>query len=51
MPNIIYTEGNRRAMPTADFSKWSSPHDLVKVVLFLCSDDVRVLTGAAIPTY
>lgn len=51
MPSIIDTEANRRAMPTADYSKWLNPHDLANVVLFLCSDDAKVITGAAIPTY
>ena len=51
MPSIIDTEANRRAMPTADYSKWLKPHDLANVVLFLCSDDAKAITGAAIPTY
>ena len=33
MPSIIDTEANRRAMPTADYSKWLNPHDLANVVL------------------
>jgi len=51
MPSIIDTEANRKAMPTADFSKWVKPEDLASVVLFLCSEDAKVITGAAIPTY
>jgi NAD(P)-dependent dehydrogenase (short-subunit alcohol dehydrogenase family) len=51
MPSILDTEANRKAMPTADFSKWVKPEDLANVVLFLCSEDARVITGAAIPTY
>jgi len=51
MPSIIDTEANRRAMPTADYSKWLKPSDLANVVLFLCSDDAKAITGAAIPTY
>jgi NAD(P)-dependent dehydrogenase (short-subunit alcohol dehydrogenase family) len=51
MPSVIDTEANRRAMPTADHSKWVKPHDLASVVLFLCSEDAKVITGAAIPTY
>ena len=51
MPSIIDTEANRKAMPTADFSKWVKPEDLANVVLFLCSEDAKVITGAAIPTY
>jgi NAD(P)-dependent dehydrogenase (short-subunit alcohol dehydrogenase family) len=51
MPSTIDTEANRRAMPTADHSKWVKPQDLANVVLFLCSDEANVITGAAMPTY
>jgi len=51
MPSTIDTEANRRAMPTADHSKWVKPQDLANVVLFLCSNEANVITGAAIPTY
>ena len=49
LPTIIDTEANRRAMPDADFSKWPKPRDIARVILFLCSDDARVIRGAAIP--
>lgn len=51
MPSIIDTEANRKAMPTADFNKWLKPGDLANVVIFLSSEDAKVITGAAIPTY
>jgi NAD(P)-dependent dehydrogenase (short-subunit alcohol dehydrogenase family) len=51
LPSIIDTEVNRRAMPDADFSKWPKPRDIARVILFLCSDDARVIHGAAIPVY
>jgi NAD(P)-dependent dehydrogenase (short-subunit alcohol dehydrogenase family) len=51
LPSIIDTEANRRAMPKADFSKWPKPEDIARVILFLCSDDSRVIHGAAIPVY
>lgn len=51
LPSIIETEANRRAMPEADFTKWPKPRDIAKVILFLCSDDARVIHGAAIPVY
>jgi NAD(P)-dependent dehydrogenase (short-subunit alcohol dehydrogenase family) len=50
MPSIIDTKANRAAMPTADFGKWLKPLDLANVVLFLCSEDAKVITGAAIST-
>jgi len=51
LPSIIDTEANRRAMPKADFAKWPKPRDIARVILFLCSDDARVIHGAAIPVY
>ena len=51
LPSIIDTESNRRAMPDADFAKWPKPRDIARVILFLCSDDARVIHGAAIPVY
>jgi len=49
LPSIIDTEAMRKAMPKADFSKWSNPEDIARVVLFLSSDDARLVNGAAIP--
>jgi NAD(P)-dependent dehydrogenase (short-subunit alcohol dehydrogenase family) len=51
LPSIIDTEANRKAMPKADFSKWPKPGDIARVILFLCSDQARVIHGAAIPVY
>lgn len=51
LPSIIDTEANRNAMPKADFSQWPKPEDIARVILFLCSDDSRVIHGAAIPVY
>ena len=49
LPSIIDTEPNRKAMPKADFSKWSKPSDIARVILFLCSDDAKLVHGASIP--
>jgi NAD(P)-dependent dehydrogenase (short-subunit alcohol dehydrogenase family) len=51
LPSIIDTEANRKAMPKADFAKWPKPHDIARVILFLCGDDAKVIHGAAIPVY
>jgi len=51
LPSIIDTEANRKAMPKADFAKWPKPHDIARVILFLCSDDAKVIHGAASPVY
>ena len=51
LPSIIDTGANRKAMPKADFAKWPKPEDIARVILFLCSEDARVIHGAAIPVY
>jgi NAD(P)-dependent dehydrogenase (short-subunit alcohol dehydrogenase family) len=51
LPSIIDTEANRKAMPGADFAKWPKPDEIARVILFLCSDDARVIHGAAVPVY
>jgi len=51
LPSIIDTAANRQAMPGADFSKWPKPEEIADVVLFLCSDDARLIHGAAVPVY
>jgi len=51
LPSIIDTEANRQAMPKADFAKWPKPEDIARVILFLCSDEARVVHGAALPVY
>jgi NAD(P)-dependent dehydrogenase (short-subunit alcohol dehydrogenase family) len=48
LPTIIDTEGNRRAMPTADFAKWPKPEEIARVILFLCSDEAKLVNGAAV---
>ena len=49
LPSIIDTEANRQAMPDADHAKWPKPEEIAKVILFLCSDDAKLVHGAAIP--
>lgn len=51
LPSIIDTPANRAAMPKADFSKWPKPEEIADVVLFLCSDDAKLIHGAAVPVY
>ena len=51
LPSIIDTAPNRKAMPKADFAKWPKPEEIARVILFLCSDDGRVVHGAAVPVY
>jgi len=51
LPSILDTEANRKAMPNADFAKWPKPKDIARVILFLCSDEAKVIHGASIPVY
>ena len=51
LPSIIDTAANRKAMPGAEFSKWPKPEEIARVILFLCSEEARVIHGAAIPVY
>lgn len=51
LPSIIDTAANRKAMPDADFAKWPKPEEIAKVILFLLSDEARVVHGAAVPVY
>jgi len=51
LPSIIDTDANRKAMPKADFTKWPKPEEIARVILFLCSEDARLIHGAAVPVY
>jgi NAD(P)-dependent dehydrogenase (short-subunit alcohol dehydrogenase family) len=51
VPSIFDTEANRAAMPKADFARWPQPEDIARVILFLSSDDARLIHGAAVPVY
>ena len=37
--------------PDADFSKWVSPSEIARVVLFLAGPDARIVSGAQVPVY
>ena len=49
LPSIMDTPANRQAMPTADFSMWPKTEDVARVILFLCSEEARLIHGAAVP--
>ncbi|PSQ09071.1 glucose 1-dehydrogenase [Halobacteriales archaeon QS_5_70_15] len=51
MPSVIDTPMNREMMPDADHSKWVDPADIADVVMFLCSGEAGVTSGAAVPVY
>lgn len=49
LPRIIDTPANRKAMPKANFAKWTTPEKIADVILFLCSDAAAAVHGAALP--
>jgi NAD(P)-dependent dehydrogenase (short-subunit alcohol dehydrogenase family) len=49
LPGTIDTPDNRRAMPGADRSKWTSPDAVARVVVFLLSAESAPTTGALVP--
>jgi len=51
LPSVIDTETNRKAMPGANFATWPKPEDIARVVLFLASDQAKVVHGASVPVY
>ena len=51
MPSVIDTPTNREMMPDADHEAWVDPAEIANVVLFLCSDEAEVTSGAAVPVY
>ena len=51
LPSIIDTAANRGAMPGADFSKWPTPEEIADVILFLTSDQAKLIHGASVPVY
>jgi NAD(P)-dependent dehydrogenase (short-subunit alcohol dehydrogenase family) len=51
VPSIIDTPANRAGTPPPDTSRWPTPAQVARVVLFLASDDAELISGAAIPVH
>jgi NAD(P)-dependent dehydrogenase (short-subunit alcohol dehydrogenase family) len=51
LPSIIDTPANRASMPNADFARWPRAEEVARVLLFLASEDAKLINGAAIPVY
>lgn len=49
LPGTIDTPDNRRSMPDADTSKWTSPAAIARVIVFLLSPESAPTTGALVP--
>jgi len=51
VPSTIDTPNNRKNLLRADRANWVKPEDIAKVILFLVSDDSKIISGASIPVY
>jgi NAD(P)-dependent dehydrogenase (short-subunit alcohol dehydrogenase family) len=49
LPGTLDTPANRRAMPAADRSSWTSPEAVARVVAFLLCAESGAVTGALVP--
>jgi NAD(P)-dependent dehydrogenase (short-subunit alcohol dehydrogenase family) len=49
LPGTMDTPGNRKAMPSADFSTWLNPKRVADLVVWLTDDRAGQITGTAIP--
>ncbi|MGI9533797.1 MAG: SDR family NAD(P)-dependent oxidoreductase [Thermodesulfobacteriota bacterium] len=49
IPGTLDTPRNRQDMPESDFSKWVKPEKLAEVILNLCLDESKLISGAVIP--
>src|SRR5581483_7333019 len=50
-PSVIDTPANRKAMPSADHSRWVKPESIAKLLVWLASDAAADVSGAVIPVY
>lgn len=49
VPTTIDTPANRAAMPKADFTQWTPPEQIARVMLWLASDAATTVRGGLIP--
>jgi 3-oxoacyl-[acyl-carrier protein] reductase len=49
LPGTMDTPANRKAMPSADFSKWLQPSEVADLALWLAGEQAGHITGAALP--
>ena len=50
-PSLMDTPANRKAMPTADFSKWPKVEQVARAIAFLASPENELTSGAVVPVY
>jgi len=51
LPGTMNTDGNRKADPQADASRWVPPETVADLAVFLASEAAAQITGAVIPVY
>ena len=51
LPGTMDTPANRKAMPTADMSKWVQPANVAGLMLWLAGDAGKDVNGAVLPVY
>ncbi len=51
LPSTIDTPANRAAQPDADFSKWTDPAEIARVIRFLVSERLRGDQRRGVPVY
>lgn len=44
-PSIIDTAANRESMPGEDYGRWVKPENIADMILYLCSDSAKDVTG------
>jgi NAD(P)-dependent dehydrogenase (short-subunit alcohol dehydrogenase family) len=49
LPGTMDTPTNRKAMPNADFSKWTQPGEVAQLILTLASEDAAQISNTLIP--
>jgi NAD(P)-dependent dehydrogenase (short-subunit alcohol dehydrogenase family) len=51
LPSVIDTPANRAAMPDADWNRWVAPAEIAAVILHLCGEESRAVTGTKVRVY
>jgi NAD(P)-dependent dehydrogenase (short-subunit alcohol dehydrogenase family) len=51
VPSIIDTEGNRKAMPDADFTKWVTPKEIAQLFIQLSKPESKALSQSVLRVY
>jgi NAD(P)-dependent dehydrogenase (short-subunit alcohol dehydrogenase family) len=50
-PSIILTPANRSSIPRGDTSRWVTPEEIAALILFLCSENARSISGNVVKVY